>query len=829
MLSTKVTSKKWISEETPDEEELFAHCREMEMVCFAVTKVILDSDNKWKGALGKNNSHSLSNRNYIMELVNIQVLDQIIEYLTKLVKSFYKLNPKLARLKKDNGLLLSKHDHIFDKLCSIRFVMLQSIHGLINTILNTCLHREDSRKMIESCLSLVGIYNDMIGLSYKKFAAKFNIGSNSYPNIISETKNLSLTKIVQVLSKSRAEINCQRLINCLVKVYQPDHNSDNDSSSSSAESLEIYHTLTKHITPPTSTMSRNMVDKRRDAFIVNKKLKMKQAQSLIELKNEHNKRLNELVTTQNSDAEVPYMSLLTNEYTLEHIFNTEDNINSILQSEEMYIEILLDTVANMSPNLLGQNGVKKLKNGRIQASKKAAHKVTEYYQNILWGDVGSCLEHIVLWWSHYPLAMRSPNTSQNLREWLFATFNVNNTPELILSALRILADALGCHVTSTSWDKYFGATLTTNLKLTTLKINPEISLYITESTESGASFAIMLQSLATLNNQCEVTWDYILGAPLEDLPIVEQIPILHRLDHSIHTYRLWCLAETRRLANLWEMRDFFRIAHNDMQACMEQLINLRFADHTVTIESGKQNWSTRKRMRKDEGKTGIRSKSQHTKAKGRYGRNNPSFIGSVCYHKLGPPDYDIPEQCGVAPRHQATTNCTLHLCTRVSNSLYLRDKMLLPVIMATQDITTLNMILRIMCESWLHHIYVAKVKFTKDAAMQLLHDFNEVRNWLSDCKQLATASKKQMLQNEVLRRCEGVGRLLLHAPGDLISMQDSTMQSAQQVRKEASENDTPEQLMPAEMYVPNQKQWLTLRAKKMKGPIAFTLCCFVLY
>ncbi|XP_035458533.2 uncharacterized protein LOC118281873 [Spodoptera frugiperda] len=822
MLSTKVTSKKWISEETPDEEELFAHCREMEMVCFAVTKVILDSDNKWKGALGKNNSHSLSNRNYIMELVNIQVLDQIIEYLTKLVKSFYKLNPKLARLKKDNGLLLSKHDHIFDKLCSIRFVMLQSIHGLINTILNTCLHREDSRKMIESCLSLVGIYNDMIGLSYKKFAAKFNIGSNSYPNIISETKNLSLTKIVQVLSKSRAEINCQRLINCLVKVYQPDHNSDNDSSSSSAESLEIYHTLTKHITPPTSTMSRNMVDKRRDAFIVNKKLKMKQAQSLIELKNEHNKRLNELVTTQNSDAEVPYMSLLTNEYTLEHIFNTEDNINSILQSEEMYIEILLDTVANMSPNLLGQNGVKKLKNGRIQASKKAAHKVTEYYQNILWGDVGSCLEHIVLWWSHYPLAMRSPNTSQNLREWLFATFNVNNTPELILSALRILADALGCHVTSTSWDKYFGATLTTNLKLTTLKINPEISLYITESTESGASFAIMLQSLATLNNQCEVTWDYILGAPLEDLPIVEQIPILHRLDHSIHTYRLWCLAETRRLANLWEMRDFFRIAHNDMQACMEQLINLRFADHTVTIESGKigvhENVCAKMREKLvSEVKVNIQKLKDATE-------EIIQVLSAVCATT------SLAHLTMIFP-----SNAEWRLVTRppqTVHSIYVHEflnKMLLPVIMATQDITTLNMILRIMCESWLHHIYVAKVKFTKDAAMQLLHDFNEVRNWLSDCKQLATASKKQMLQNEVLRRCEGVGRLLLHAPGDLISMQDSTMQSAQQVRKEASENDTPEQLMPAEMYVPNQKQWLTLRAKKMKGPIAFTLCCFVLY
>lgn len=82
MITTKVTSRKWISEETPDEEELFSHCREMEMVCYAVTKMILDSDNKWKGnvvnAIGsKNNTYSLSNRKYIMELVNIQVRDFI--------------------------------------------------------------------------------------------------------------------------------------------------------------------------------------------------------------------------------------------------------------------------------------------------------------------------------------------------------------------------------------------------------------------------------------------------------------------------------------------------------------------------------------------------------------------------------------------------------------------------------------------------------------------------------------------------------------------------------------------------------------------------------
>jgi hypothetical protein len=72
-MTSKVHGKKWISDETSDEETVFSHSREMERVCYAVTKVILDLDIKWKGSPGKTTSHSLSNRSYIMELVNIQV------------------------------------------------------------------------------------------------------------------------------------------------------------------------------------------------------------------------------------------------------------------------------------------------------------------------------------------------------------------------------------------------------------------------------------------------------------------------------------------------------------------------------------------------------------------------------------------------------------------------------------------------------------------------------------------------------------------------------------------------------------------------------------
>lgn len=84
------------------------------------------------------------------------------------------------------------------------------------------------------------------------------------------------------------------------------------------------------------------MEKRRDPFMINRKLKMKQAQSLIQMKNEHNKKLNELVTAQNSDTEVPYLSLLNSEYALENIFNTEGNtLNELLLVSLFAIELTL--------------------------------------------------------------------------------------------------------------------------------------------------------------------------------------------------------------------------------------------------------------------------------------------------------------------------------------------------------------------------------------------------------------------------------------------------------------------------------------------------------
>lgn len=51
-------------------------------------------------------------------------------------------------------------------------------------------------------------------------------------------------------------------------------------------------------------------------------------------------------------------------------------------------------------------------------STKALEKTLNYYEEILWGEVGNYLEHVVLWWAASPLSARPPHSSQHLREWI---------------------------------------------------------------------------------------------------------------------------------------------------------------------------------------------------------------------------------------------------------------------------------------------------------------------------------------------------------------------------------------------------------------------------
>lgn len=112
--------------------------------------------------------------------------------------------------------------------------------------------------------------------------------------------------------------------------------------------------------------------------------------------------------------------------------------------------------------------------------------------------------------------------------------------------------------------------------------------------------------------------------------------------------------------------------------------------------------------------------------------------------------------------------------TTISASPYVQiylDQVLLPVLEVIDDHEVSNMVLRIMCEAWLDYIYVHRIKFSELGAHQLLTDFAYVSHWVTQCSIVSQNIKEQLLKNEVLRRCEGVGRLLLRHPGEAIAMQ----------------------------------------------------------
>ncbi|RZC41876.1 coiled-coil domain-containing protein 142, partial [Asbolus verrucosus] len=552
--------------------------------------------------------------------------------------------------------------------------------------------------------------------------------STAYNNLLS-IDNKFVTRLLQILSSNRAELCCHKLIDCLLETYKLYDNNDDDNSSDNS-SFEIYRALTKHMSPP-------------DPLELSNKSKM--------------------LTVDNGSNNETFLS-----------------IEELISYEEKNVLDLLDIILKVAPAMLGNDGIKKSKTtGDTKISRKAREKVLDYYEQILWGEVGNFLEHIILWWASSPLSARSPHSSQHLREWITQFIPTAEIPPMVLSALTNLADALGVHVALTSWDQHFRLAL--------------VASKSTFNLETGKLFCNVLQDLVMLCNQCEVTPDWIMGAPLEELPLVEQIPVLHRLDHSIHTTRLWAASETKKIANNWNVDVFFMITHSDIVNCLSQLNSLRFTDHTTEIEKG-----------------GLGVHVQETPNECVKG------LASICR------TISLANLQMIFPENSYWRRIASQLPDKPSSYVdkYL-DRILTPVLVATDDHIISNMILQIMCESWLDHIYINKIKFSQYGACQLLCDFGYIETWLMNCSVMSQTMRKKMMKNEVLRRCEGVGRLLLRCPGEQIKMIDKS----KRIKAANSPTSEKNELMPAEMYVPNQEQWLELRAIKKKNLFASSLCC----
>ncbi|CAK9795256.1 Coiled-coil domain-containing protein 142 [Anthophora plagiata] len=624
-------------------------------------------------------------------------------------------------------------------------VLARFTRNLVNEIVDC-----KSDELLRVIFRLVNIHNDILDMNIDVSDTSVNVFQNDCPSMLEPMKKMSVTRILQMLAKNKAEESCHELIDCLLANYEPREKDEpgatvsGDADISENSSIEIYRALTRHLTPPIeSSVSRKELE----------------------------------------------------------VSNIE-NIQTLVNTQNEQVVRLLNIVQEVSPKLLGIDALKTV-NGEKKLRNSAIKKVKNYYQEVAWGSLSGILDHVVLWWSPEALATRHSHGAQQLKDWLSQFIQRNRVPQTVRPALQNLCDALGYHATITEWDHLFRLAYTSAFKY-------QSKASSTDGTDTGQMFAELFQLLVRLSNECEAGGEWVIGAPLMELPLSEQIVVLHRLDHSIHTARLWIVQEAKIIAHTWELDVFFLLVKGDIVNCLEELSYLKLADHTNALS------------------TDNVSVQVYVCAKMRGKIVSEVNVNTELLQKCSKQCIDI-----LAKICRVISLANLHMCFPRSSywrkgsdvapttaSLYVEpyfEKVLLPVLEVIEDHETSNMILRIMCEAWLDYIYLHRIKFSEYGALQLLTDFAYVSKWVSDCSIISQNVRDHLLKNEVLRRCEGVGRLLLRHPGEAISMR-------KRLTKRTNERGSPEspglERMPAEMYVPNQEQWLELRASKR-----YNFCC----
>lgn len=80
------------------------------------------------------------------------------------------------------------------------------------------------------------------------------------------------------------------------------------------------------------------------------------------------------------------------------------------------------------------------------------------------------------------------------------------------------------------------------------------------------------------------------------------------------------------------------------------------------------------------------------------------------------------------------------------------------------------------------------VSFSREGALNLLRDFEGVSEWIVACKDVLPEHVGILAKHEVLRTCEGVGKILLRKPFEIISMVEPTIYTPRVQQQKPSGN-----------------------------------------
>ncbi|KAG5681501.1 hypothetical protein PVAND_010928 [Polypedilum vanderplanki] len=668
--------------------------------------------------------------------------------------------------------------------------------------------------IFEAAFHLCSLYNNIAILTAQNMRVSSGsmIISNTHSSLMSNPKRLDISSILQLVTRYRTESCCSNLISCLLANSRADLQYDDDDSDTS--SVLVFHALTKELS---QSEEFNMQQHEQKLLKHHHHQKHKQQQQQQEALNDSKEiklcsssiatKPVTVPATKNDDPAINFFDNMTTTATAAeegnekvstdietHVSNVENGelLIELIRAEEIFIAHIIVKCLKFCPSAF---------EGEI--TKTEIMKMIEKASRFLWTHISGTLENFVLWWNHtLPLACRSVGCAKYLREWLLSHCDA---PEPIQATLRGLGEILTIHVVGCLWDKQFRKCLIlANNANPEKKFERNSEFYCHDDKFAGTTCGYfwneLLKSLVTITNSCDRA-----GTIASELPIVEQIPVLHRLDHSIHTMRLYVATIAKKLCSDWNMSTFFKIVHNDMNLCLEQLGQLRLPALVSSLSD--VHISVNVALRE---KLVSEVKINRDKAKLTTSQCINDVFAKVCLEtslatlKIYFPPLKIWNVNHLKPKHNEYIDVYLDLIYK-------------PVIESTKDMDILSLALKIIGEALLEHIYERRIKFSVCGAINLMKDFDGIQNWIltKTCNELPESYRDKLSRHEVLKVCEGVGKILLRQPDEIISMLPS-----KPIEKKGSTDDDDERApLPPEMYI-NQQKWLELRATRRSALIS---------
>lgn len=363
------------------------------------------------------------------------LLEQGKVYFQDSCLSQYKLY-KIGNTSADKNVERSMWKVILNRKALLMRTNLRRRHFQLLFIISKTIKQMLFNGIFEAALHLCSLFNNILILTsqYTKTSSGSLMVSNTFPNVLSNSKRMDITSILQLITKYRTESCCASLISCLLANCRADlQYEDNESDTSS---LQIFHALTKELSNSEEFVHHSTVNEPKEIKVSSSTPKPAT-----------------VIATSTDDPVIDFFDKLTIEGNGKNIDDhfvrsiSENNDDSellieLIRAEEIFIAHIIAKCLKFCPSAF---------EGEITKSEIMA--LIEKASRFLWTHVSGTLEHFVLWWNAAPLACRPVGCTKYLREWLL--MQPDDAPEPILSTLKSLGEILTIHVIGCLWDKQF--------------------------------------------------------------------------------------------------------------------------------------------------------------------------------------------------------------------------------------------------------------------------------------------------------------------------------------------------------------------------------------